>query len=281
MTIVLVLGNKTEASLMTMIRKWGYDPDFLKHTLFNQRKDKIFPFDSKKKRSTAIIHLHDGKVRLFCKGAAEWVLKDCTKFLDRLGSEYKLTDSKRLELEAVINNMANQALRTLVLAHLDFASAAALPDDWETNPPDSADLCVDCIVGIIDPIRGDVREAVATAQRAGVVVRMVTGDNLATARAIAKQCGILTEESGEVCIEGPGFRTMTPQGLDSMLSKLRVLARSSPDDKRLLVSRLNGHTIPETEEDWNEMHKGQVGVSWANDKDRLLPGTFCEDMYLL
>eukprot|EP00604_Paraphysomonas_vestita_P003620 CAMPEP_0174818120 /NCGR_PEP_ID=MMETSP1107-20130205/742_1 /TAXON_ID=36770 /ORGANISM="Paraphysomonas vestita, Strain GFlagA" /LENGTH=74 /DNA_ID=CAMNT_0016029547 /DNA_START=643 /DNA_END=864 /DNA_ORIENTATION=- len=73
--------------------------------------------------------------------------------------------------------MANNALRTLCLAHLDFAPGT-LPSDWQDNPPDGAKLCLDCIVGIIDPLRPDVVDAVRVAQGAGVTVRMVTGDNL-------------------------------------------------------------------------------------------------------
>jgi magnesium-transporting ATPase (P-type) len=145
------------------------------------------------------------------EGATEWVLADCSHFLDSNGQPRPLTDQKRSELDTHILNMANMALRTLLLAHRDFPSPNDLPSDWESNPPDNANLCCDCIVGtlivhirvtqtyrllyptgIIDPLRSDVKEAVRIAQNAGVVVRMVTGDNIATACAIARQCGILT-----------------------------------------------------------------------------------------
>merc|ERR1711968_148481 len=110
----------------------------------------------------------------------------------------------------------------------------------------------DCIVGIIDPLRSDVKEAVKTAQEAGVTVRMITGDNIATAKAIARQCGILTE--GGEAIEGPTFRTMTPKAVDAILPRLQVMGRSSPDDKFLLVTRLNGKKVPATEKAWKEFH---------------------------
>ena len=90
--------------------------------------------------------------------------------------------------------MADAALRTLVLAHRDFPSEEALPPNWATCSPElDMDMVCDCIVGIQDPLRPDVTAAVATARRAGVVVRMVTGDNIQTAKAIARQCGILTD----------------------------------------------------------------------------------------
>jgi magnesium-transporting ATPase (P-type) len=116
-------------------------------------------------------------------------------------------------------------------------------------------------------------QAVRTAQQAGVVVRMVTGDNLITAAAIARQCGILSDGDGAVCLEGPAFRCLTPARLDEILPRLRVLARSSPDDKRLLVTRLNGHQLPEGRPQWEEAHKHRIpAVSWEQDRDQLLPG---------
>ena len=107
-----------------------------------------------------------------------------------------------------------KALRTLCIAHRDF-TAEDLGDEeaikaLEESPDDN--LVLEAVVGIIDPLRPDVKDAVRTCQEAGIMVRMVTGDNINTARAIAKQCGILTE--GGVALEGPDFRTLTPAELD-------------------------------------------------------------------
>jgi Ca2+-transporting ATPase len=181
-----------------------------------------------------------------------------------------MTEEMHQKLERKIEEMANRALRTLMLCHVDFESAKDLPNDWRENPPDNKGLCCDCIVGIIDPLRSDVKEAVKVAQRAGVIVRMVTGDNIHTASAIARQCGILTPTG--IALEGPEFRNMTPKELDLILPNLQVLARSSPEDKYLLVTRLNGFAIPANEEEWLERHKEKIGVTWEKDRDRLLPG---------
>ena len=92
------------------------------------------------------------------------------------------------------------------------------------------------IVGIEDPLRPGVREAVAQCQKAGVAVKMCTGDNVLTARSIALQCGIYT--AGGIIMEGPVFRQLSPEDMLDIVPRLQVLARSSPEDKKLLVEKL-------------------------------------------
>jgi calcium-translocating P-type ATPase len=265
-----VIGSKTEGALIVMADSWGFNYEKIKSEIFNDETDKLFSFNSLKKRSTCIVHRKDGSVRLYCKGAPDWVLNDCTHYLGPDGNTVPLTAEKRAEIDQHIVGMANNALRTLLLAHRDFKSASDLPGNWRDDPPDGTQLCCDCIVGIIDPLRSDVKEAVATAQRAGVTVRMVTGDNMNTACAIARNCGILTQSGSS--IEGPVYRNLTPAGADKILESLQVMARSSPEDKFLLVTRLNGYALPANKEEWEEKHKGTPGVSWEKDRDRLMPG---------
>ena len=98
------------------------------------------------------------------------------------------------------------------------------------------DLTLICITGIEDPLRTGVRDAVASCGKAGVRVKMCTGDNVLTARSIAQQCGIYT--AGGIIMEGPHFRTLAPDIMKTIVPRLQVLARSSPDDKRMLVETL-------------------------------------------
>jgi len=102
----------------------------------------------------------------------------------------------------------------------------------------SEKLTVVGIVGIQDPLRPEVPDAVKACQRAGVVVRMVTGDNLVTAKNIAINCGIFKDDGSMIAMEGPVFRELPEDQLDEILPKLRVLARSSPLDKQILVNKL-------------------------------------------
>jgi hypothetical protein len=92
------------------------------------------------------------------------------------------------------------------------------------------------IVGIKDPIRPETREAVRLLRGAGVVVRMVTGDNVLTATAIAREAGILVDGEEGLVLEGPVFRKMSQKEKESVAVKIRVLARSSPADKLTLVN---------------------------------------------
>jgi P-type Ca2+ transporter type 2C len=92
------------------------------------------------------------------------------------------------------------------------------------------------ITGIEDPLRESVRDAVAKCHKAGVTVKMCTGDNVLTARSIAIQCGIYT--SGGIIMEGPVFRKLDPVQMAHVVPRLQVLARSSPEDKKILVESL-------------------------------------------
>ena len=145
----LSIGNKTEGALMNMVIDWGFDVESVKLNLYHDTVDKLFPFDSDKKRSTVVLHKSDGTVRLYCKGASEWLLKDCTHYTNQQGVSTIMNEDMKNKLESKINSMAVRALRTLMLCHVDFKCKEDLPVDWETSVPDDKNLCCDCVVGII------------------------------------------------------------------------------------------------------------------------------------
>ncbi|MDD1693757.1 MAG: HAD-IC family P-type ATPase, partial [Methanoregula sp.] len=121
--------------------------------------------------------------------------------------------------------LASRAMRTLAFAHREIING----DDSET------DLVWDGYVGIRDQLRDNIGESVATCQRAGIRVRMVTGDNPETARAIAQECGI---HKGGTVIPGPAFRAMSPDEQVTAARDLDIMARAEPMDKLLLVQAL-------------------------------------------
>lgn len=278
-----IVGSKTEGALIMMLRNWGIDCEVVQSSSFSVRTDKVFPFSSVKKRSSAVIFRsqninmdsspqtisesletpkssgQDTVARLYCKGASESVLKDCTMYVSESGQTVPIDNATRQRLEQVLESFADKALRTLCLAHRDFTIRNPLPENWIDTPPDDSELVLELIVGITDPLRLDVTEAIKVAQNAGLVVRMVTGDSSATACTIARQCGILGPVRGSCrddrqVVEGRQLREMTPSQLDELLPTLRVVARSSPTDKLLLVQRLNGYNLPRSKHEWESMH---------------------------
>eukprot|EP00529_Nitzschia_sp_RCC80_P005712 CAMPEP_0113447230 /NCGR_PEP_ID=MMETSP0014_2-20120614/4128_1 /TAXON_ID=2857 /ORGANISM="Nitzschia sp." /LENGTH=1038 /DNA_ID=CAMNT_0000338373 /DNA_START=398 /DNA_END=3514 /DNA_ORIENTATION=+ /assembly_acc=CAM_ASM_000159 len=272
-----LIGSKTEASMLLLAKSaWGDHDDV------DQRRDdanfgkenesRLFPFSSSRKRMTVLVKKgRQNNFTLYHKGAAELILENCSTYLDSDGKEKKMTVSKRKHFEGIIQEFAADALRCIALCHRKKIQSIVKDVEnvtlAETESELEKDMCLDALFGIADPLRSDVIDAVATCQRAGIFVRMVTGDNLETARAIAKQAGILTEDG--VSMTGEAFRKLSPAALDEILPKLQVLARSSPEDKHILVQRLNGAVMPQSKEDWLEAHPGH---NYEKERDLLLPG---------
>ncbi|RAR06805.1 plasma membrane calcium-transporting atpase 2 [Stemphylium lycopersici] len=235
------VGSKTETALL-QFAKDHLGLTSLSETRNNEQVVHMFPFDSGKKCMGAVIKLDNGIYRLVVKGASEILLSfaSSTSRFDTLEAE-PLSDGRRQGLTDTINEYANRSLRTIGLVYRDFQQWPPVNTGLtEGGSVDFASLLRDLtffgVVGIQDPVRPGVPDAVRKAQKAGVTVRMVTGDNMQTARAIATECLIYTE--GGLVMEGPDFRRLTEEQLDEVLPRLQVLARSSPEDKRILVQRL-------------------------------------------
>ncbi|KAL4816231.1 hypothetical protein BDW67DRAFT_55649 [Aspergillus spinulosporus] len=233
------VGSKTETALLGFARNvLGMGP--LAEVRANATVVQLMPFDSGRKCMGAVIRLSDNKYRFLVKGASE-ILLGYSSSIWRPSGPVDLVSSERERLEQVILDYAKQSLRTIALVSREFAE---WPPRHAVDPDDSSqanlglllqDMSFIGVVGIQDPIRPGVPEAVAKCHHAGVVVRMVTGDNMVTAKAIATDCGIYT---GGIVMEGPRFRTLSDAEVDEVLPRLQVLARSSPEDKRILVTRL-------------------------------------------
>uniref|UniRef100_K3WJV4 Calcium-transporting ATPase n=1 Tax=Globisporangium ultimum (strain ATCC 200006 / CBS 805.95 / DAOM BR144) TaxID=431595 RepID=K3WJV4_GLOUD len=232
-----VQGNKTEGAMLIWMEKAGYKYLELRAQHFQpNRGDRLFPFSSEKKTMSAIVNRSDGGHRLYTKGAAEVILSRATKFINPEGKAVEISSIKRVELNGIITKMAESALRTMCIAHRDFPPGV-LPRDLQTmTEAPEEELSVNAICGIQDPLRPDVCDAIKDCKQAGIMVRMVTGDNIHTASAIARQCGIMTSEG--LALEGPVFRKMTVEEVNKILPRLQVLARSSPNDKFRLVNML-------------------------------------------
>lgn len=257
------IGSKTETALLEFARS-HLGVGSLQVERANSKVIQQVPFDSKNKYMACVVELPDGTFRVYAKGASEILLAKCTQIVDSLTlpevSQTSMTSEDLEGLTSIISTYAGRTLRTIALLYRDFESwppaAAAKPDDPTQANFDVIfeDMTLLGIVGIKDPLRKGVQGAVKDCQDAGVFVRMVTGDNILTAQAIAEECGIYTPKTGGIVMEGPTFRKLSPEDMDRAIPHLQVLARSSPEDKRILVKRLKelGETVAVTGDGTND-----------------------------
>eukprot|EP01138_Halocafeteria_seosinensis_P001621 gb/GECG01001661.1/.p1 GENE.gb/GECG01001661.1/~~gb/GECG01001661.1/.p1 ORF type:complete len:1228 (+),score=168.97 gb/GECG01001661.1/:1-3684(+) len=200
----------------------------------------------------------DDALRTLGYAYIDLLLKDLPGFrecpADRIDQELKSTpESHRAESQSEVEELWYQETDQEWFVSPECVENLGLWEDPSEGSNSENGYTFYVMLGIEDPLRPDVVESVATCQRAGIRVRMVTGDNRSTAEAIARRCGILTD--GGVVLEGPEFRRMSIQEIDRILPRLQVMARSSPEDKHWLVKRINGN-LPTTEEEWCNEHPG-------------------------
>ncbi|XP_075638567.1 calcium-transporting ATPase 4, plasma membrane-type isoform X2 [Castanea sativa] len=252
----IILGTPTESALLEFGLLLGGDFDA-------QRREfkilKVEPFNSVRKKMSVLLALPKGGVRAICKGASEIILRMCDKIVDCNGESVNLSEEQEKDIIDVINGFASGALRTLCLAFKDVDDTSI-----ENSIPDSGYTLI-AVVGIKDPVRPGVKDAVLTCLAAGITVRMVTGDNIYTAKAIAGECGILTPNG--MAIEGSEFRGMSPEQMRDIIPNIQVMARSSPSDKHTLVSHLRkmfGEVVAVTGDGTNDapaLHEADIGLA--------------------
>ncbi|XP_031364227.1 plasma membrane calcium-transporting ATPase 2 isoform X2 [Apis dorsata] len=248
----LQVGNKTECALLGFVIALGMNYQTIRDDQPEETFTRVYTFNSVRKSMSTAIPRKGGGYRLFTKGASEIIMKKCAFIYGREGHLEKFTKEMQERLvKNVIEPMACDGLRTICIAYRDFVPGKAeinqVHIDNEPNWDDEENVvnnltCL-CIVGIEDPVRPEVPEAIRKCQKAGITVRMVTGDNINTARSIALKCGILKPNEDFLILEGKEFnrRIRDSSGevqqhlLDKVWPRLRVLARSSPTDKYTLV----------------------------------------------
>ncbi|XP_018111518.1 plasma membrane calcium-transporting ATPase 1 isoform X1 [Xenopus laevis] len=247
------VGNKTECALLGFVLDLKRDYQDIRNEIPEETLFKVYTFNSVRKSMSTVLKNADGSYRMYSKGASEIVLKKCFKILGINGEAKIFRPRDRDDMvKQVIEPMASEGLRTICLAYRDFPAGEQEPD-WETENDILTGLTCIAVVGIEDPVRPEVPDAIRKCQRAGITVRMVTGDNINTARAIATKCGILHPGEDFLCVEGKEFnrRIRNEKGeieqerIDKIWPKLRVLARSSPTDKHTLVKGIIDSTVCE------------------------------------
>ncbi|CAM0151384.1 unnamed protein product [Urochloa decumbens] len=251
-----VLGTPTERAILEFGLKLQGSHDAEDRTC---TKVKVEPFNSDKKKMAVLVSLPNGTYRWFSKGASEIVVQMCDMMVDADGNSVPLSEAQRKNVLDTINAFASDALRTLCLAYKEV-------DDFvDDSDSPTGGFTLISIFGIKDPLRPGVKDAVKACMSAGIIVRMVTGDNINTAKAIAKECGILTDDG--IAIEGPDFRSKSPEEMRDLIPKIRVMARSLPLDKHTLVTNLRGmfhEVVAVTGDGTNDapaLHEADIGLA--------------------
>ena len=217
------VGEPTECALVNDAYQLGLAEEAATYTRVGEA-----PFDSQRKMMSVVCRDTQGNYIQFTKGAPDEVLKRCTLVWQQ-GQAVPLTDSMRQEILAANKAMADQALRVLCAAQRLWSD---LPQD--TSPQSlEQELCYLGLVGMIDPIRTEVKDAIVKCREAGVRPIMITGDHRDTAVAIARQLGIL--EEGQQAITGAQLNEIDDAELAASIEKYSVYARVQPEHKVRIV----------------------------------------------
>lgn len=262
-----VSGSPTEKAILSWAVKLGMKFGVIRS---ETKVLHVFPFNSQKKRGGVALQRANSEVHIHWKGAAEIVLASCTRYIDSNGSLQSIDEDMEF-FKAAIDDMAAKSLRCVAIAYRS-CELGKVPTDEESlgqwNLPED-DLVLLAIVGIKDPCRPGVKDAVRICIEAGVKVRMVTGDNLQTAKAIALECGILASDrdiTEHNIIEGRVFREFSEKEREQVAKKIMVMGRSSPSDKLLLVQALRkqGEVVAVTGDGTNDapaLNEADIGLA--------------------
>ena len=252
-----VKGDPTEGSLIVTAAKAGLSKQEL-----DKQSPRIgeIPFSSETKRMTTI-HNVSGKKIAYMKGAPEIVIENCSHLLLD-GKIQKLTKENRENLQKIIDSMALQALRNLGFAYKE------LPKDMEVFDEKIEENFVFVgIMGMIDPPRSEVKDAIAICRQAGIRVVMITGDHKLTAMAVAKALNLIGETDNESkVLTGVELEEMTDQQLFDIVENISVYARVAPEHKVRIVNawKQKDHVVAMTGDGVNDapaLKKADIGIA--------------------
>lgn len=251
-----IVGDPTEGALVVMVRRaWSQEDERKVHERVSQ-----IPFDSDRKRMSTIYKMSNGSVKVYAKGALETILPLCRKVL--LHGEIKdLSEEEKRKFLDVGEKYARSALRVICLAHREIG------EQREYEPRDvERDMTLLGLVGIIDPPRPEVPEAVARCKQAGIKIIMITGDDKVTAESIARSVGII-ETTDPRIVDGSELHQMSGDQFKEILKSREVLfARALPKQKLDIVMALRelGEIVAVTGDGVNDgpaLKEADIGIA--------------------
>ncbi len=227
-----LIGDPTEGALVVLAAKGGLSAEVTREAY---PAVAVLPFDTAYKLMASFHAMEDGKgkevIRVFVKGAPDQLLARGADLYTGDDKSLKVTDEVRAQYMVVNDGLAAEGLRVLATAHKDIDPRDFDPDGDLLEQIDGLTLLA--LVGIVDPPRPSVKESIATAHRAGIQVRMITGDHVVTAEAIGRELGITGR-----AISGADFRAMSDEQALAEMDDIGIIARVTPEDKVRLVQLL-------------------------------------------
>ena len=233
-----LFGDPTETALLRFAQQAGLEQVSLKK-LYPEKG--ILPFDSDRKRMSVVVRF-EGEHFSLVKGAPDVILQRCTHIRLARGV-VPLDHTLRREAQAVLDEMAEQALRVLAAAYKPLGRGIPPEREWERG------LVLSGLVGMQDPPRPEVPAAVRAAERGGIATIMVTGDHKRTAAAIARRIGLFTPQRDQV-LTGSAWDAMSPEEQARQIQRTAVFARVAPAHKLSIVRALqaNGEVVAMTDD---------------------------------
>ncbi|MEM0337692.1 MAG: calcium-translocating P-type ATPase, PMCA-type [Candidatus Caldarchaeum sp.] len=247
---VTVKGDPTEGALILLAKRLGWDVEALRKT--HPRLHEI-PFTSERKMMTTFHKTQSGDIAGHMKGAVEVVLPKCDTFYKH-GEKHRLDEQSRAKILSVAEQMASSGLRVLAVAHKPEAGEGF----------EESGFVFLGLVGMMDPPRPEVYDAVKKAHEAGIRTVMVTGDHKLTAIAIAREVGIMKE--GDMVLTGEELDKLSDEELDKIVEHVVVYARISPLHKLRIVEawKRKGYVVAMTGDGVNDapaLKRADIGVS--------------------
>lgn len=241
--LIRFVGNPTEGALLVAAEKSG---TYYKKMRESAEISDLFPFSSDTKNMTSCVKNGAGYT-IYTKGSPEKILALCD-----------VAEPERLKIEEAIVGLQKRARRVLAFAHKDTDARPLSREDAESG------MKFDGFVGIADPLRAEVKDAVHACKTAGIEVKMLTGDNIVTATAIADELGLLGE--GNIAVEASYLENLSDEEFSKVLPSVRVIARSTPLLKMRVVKELKskGNVVAVTGDGINDapaLKNADVGIA--------------------
>ncbi len=256
-----IIGDPTEGSLIVLGKKAGIDSQELqKNFTFLQE----LPFDSERKQMSVIYeNKNEKKKEAYIKGAPDFILEECTHIFDEnTGKIRKINSKDKKRILEKNNYFAEQALRVLAIAYKYVSKLKQYNIDNVEK-----EMVFLGLVGMMDPPREEVKEAIQKCSEAGIKVMIITGDHSITTKAIAKQIGLMKQDS--IVLEGKDIDKMSDGELENVIDKIAIIARAMPIQKLRIVEILQkkGEIVAMTGDGVNDapaLKKADIGIAMGS-----------------